>query len=104
MLEERPWTIDVRDDGEALVVTPSGELDIMTSPQLVQAFAQRSNGHRRLICDVTGITFIDSTGIQALLRLAESEPQRFALAGISRPVERLIDLTCTADRFRRVAQ
>jgi anti-anti-sigma factor len=102
MLEERSFSIDVRDDGDVLIVAPNGEIDLVTSPRIVEAFASRSDGHTELICDVTGVTFMDSTGIQALLWLAENEPARFALAGTSQPVERLLDLTCCADRFRRV--
>ena len=102
MLEEQPFSIDVKDDGHVLIVAPIGELDLATSPQVVEAFAARSNGHRALVCDVSGVTFMDSTGIQTLIRLADLEPQRFALRGRSQAVERLLALTCTAERFRRV--
>jgi anti-anti-sigma factor len=102
MLREQLFSIDVKDDAHVLIVAPIGELDLTTSPQLVEAFASRRDGHRALICDVTGVTFMDSTGIQALIWLADAEPQRFALAGTSQPVERLLDLTSTADRFQRV--
>ena len=102
MLEEQPWTIDVRDDGNTLTVRASGELDISTSGELVDAFTRSVNGHRALVCDITDVTFIDSTGVQALLGLLRREPGRFALAGESRPVERLLELTGTARHFPRV--
>lgn len=102
MLQEQLFSLDVRDDGQVLVVAPTGELDLYTSPQLLEAFASRRDDHRALICDVTGVTFMDSTGIEALIWLADAEPQRFALAGTSQPLERLLDLTCTGQRFQRV--
>jgi anti-sigma B factor antagonist len=102
MLEEQPWKVDVKDDGEVLIVSPSGEVDLTTSPELVAAFAHPANGHRDLICDITDITFMDSTGVRALLELLSREPYRFALSGSSAAVDQVLDLCCVADRFRRV--
>ena len=102
-MRAEPFSIDVEDDGETLVIRPTGELDATTSPQLVEAFSSSETTHRTLVCDVTDITFIDSTGIQAFLRLADREPERFAIAGSSQPVERLLEITGTAGLFRRVA-
>ena len=65
------------------------------------AFAD-TNGHTALVCDITGLTFIDSTGIQALLELQRDEPDRFALAGTSPCVERLLEMTATTGAFQRV--
>jgi anti-anti-sigma factor len=100
MLREPLWNIDVADDGETLSVRPCGELDLYTCPELLDAF-RGANGHRDLVCDITGITFIDSAGIHGLIELSRREPRRFALAGASAPVERLLELTGTADWFRR---
>jgi len=94
------WMIDVTDDGDVLVVAPYGELDLTTSPRLVEAFAS-NNGHKSLVCDLRGVSFIDSTGIQALLAIQRAEPDRFVLAGTSASVERLLEMTGTANVFRR---
>jgi anti-anti-sigma factor len=102
MREELPWKIDVKDDGDVLIVSPSGEVDLNTSPELLAAFARDSNGHRALVCDTSDITFMDSTGVQALLSLLTREPNRFALSGSSAAVEKLLALCCLTDRFPRV--
>lgn len=94
------WDIDVVDDGLTLSVCPSGELDLATCPELLGAFAGAA-GHRDLVCDISGLTFIDSTGVRGLIELSQREPERFALAGVSEPVERLLELTGTAGWFRR---
>jgi len=75
-------------------VSASGEVDLDTSPELLAAFAHDSNGHRALICDITNITFVDSTGVRALLNLRTHEPKRFALTGSSAAVDRVLDLCC----------
>ncbi|HET8536009.1 MAG TPA: STAS domain-containing protein [Solirubrobacteraceae bacterium] len=100
MLREPTWDIDVDDDGHTLAVRPSGELDLSTSPELISAFV-KANGQRQLVCDLSGITFIDSSGIRALIEIGQREPKRFALAGASEPVERLLELTGVAGWFRR---
>jgi anti-sigma B factor antagonist len=100
LLEEELWMIDVTDDGDVLVVDPYGELDLTTSPRLVEAFAS-NNGHKELVCDLTRVSFIDSTGIQALLAIQRAEPDRFVLSGTSACVEKLFELTGTANVFRR---
>lgn len=100
-VKEELWMFDVMDDGNVLVVAPTGELDLTTSPQLVAAFASSKAEHTALVCDIGRVTFIDSTGIQALLTLHSAEPDRFAIAGTSACVERLLELTGTATVFRR---
>lgn len=101
-MRTEPWKIDVKDDGDVLIVSPSGEVDLSTTPQLLAAFAHDANGHRALICDITNITFLDSTGVRALLSLRTREPKRFALTGSSAAVDRVLDLCCIADQFRRI--
>lgn len=100
MLREPDWALDVADDGETLAVMPTGELDLNTCPELLGAF-EAAAGHRDLVCDISGITFIDSTGVRGLIELSQREPKRFALAGASTPVDQLLELTGTTGWFRR---
>jgi len=102
MLREPTWDIVVDDDGQTLAVRPSGELDMSTSPELVTAFG-KAKGQAQLVCDLSAITFIDSSGIRALIELGQREPERFALSGASEPVERLLELTGVAGWFRRTS-
>ena len=46
--------------------------------------------------DLSGVTFIDSTGLHALIRLHDSLPGLRIIA-VSEQVQRLLDLTDTAD-------
>ena len=49
----------------------AGELDLRTAPQLTEAFASiRSNGKAKL--DLAELTFIDSSGLHAILEAASS--------------------------------
>ena len=49
-------------------VTLRGELDLGSAPQLEQALAA-TNG--RVVLDLSGLTFMDSTGVRLLLEAAE---------------------------------
>src|SRR5215217_5577258 len=61
-------------DAGADIVYVEGELDISSTGELQRAVANAScKGHgRELHLDLGGLTFVDSTGVQALLRIHES--------------------------------
>jgi anti-anti-sigma factor len=74
-----------------------GELDLLTSPQLSDALATLvgDEGPSRLVVDLTGVTFFDSSALNVLLqaqnRAAELEVE---LAIVASPaVSRVIELT-----------
>jgi anti-sigma B factor antagonist len=57
---------DVRIEGDGTVVV-SGELDMATAPQLTSAVESLgSTAAQRVVVDLTGVSFIDSTGLSAL--------------------------------------
>jgi len=89
----------VRDD--VLVVTVSGEVDLSTAPELTRAIHLISAHTRRLVADLAGVTFLDSSGLNALVRGCHALEERgvgFVLvAEPDGPVRRLLDLTQLAD-------
>ena len=97
------WNIDVIDDGTTLLVIPFGELDVHTTPQLTRALERCTNAHKVLIVDVTGLSFVDSTGLGALLGARDRVGDRLLLAGANPVVDRLLELTSTAGLFQRSA-
>jgi anti-anti-sigma factor len=85
-----------------LLVQPQGDVDISTVPELSAALGRCSNGHRLLICDLSEVTFMDSTGLRALVNARRREPERFVLGATSHQVQRLLDLTGTSSLFTRI--
>ena len=71
-MQEPTWNIDVYDDGTTLYVTPVGELDVYTAPQLAAALSRLTDSHRALILEVAELTFVDSTGLKVLTDAAAS--------------------------------
>lgn len=77
----------------ATVVRLDGEHDLATSPELVEAMAAATPQHARVVVDLTGATFIDSTVLRAITTGA-GESEAFALvAPQGTPPRRLLDLT-----------
>jgi len=88
-------TVEVDDDpgdttGEATLVTVGGDLEFGTAAPLrttLSDLAQR--GHDRVVVDLAGLRFIDSTGLSLLVQAK----QRFEAEGrrleLRRPTERV---------------
>jgi anti-anti-sigma factor len=81
---------------EALVVA-SGELDLQAVPELRDLFSSlASSGCREVVVDASGVTFIDVSGLRALLG-GVSRGLTLLLQAPSKPVVRLLQLTATTD-------
>jgi anti-sigma B factor antagonist len=95
------WNVEIIDDGTTMLVIPEGELDVETAPRLTAALERFTNAHGVLIVDVTGLTFIDSTGLRTLVAARERVRERLLLAGANPVLDRLLELTGTAGLFKR---
>jgi anti-sigma B factor antagonist len=65
----RPFSVVTSPIGDGLVVEVTGEVDIATAPRLREALEQRPAAGGRLVVDLTGVTFMDSSGLGILLNL-----------------------------------
>lgn len=85
--------------GDAMVVTASGELDIASAPMLRDELAAVITAKPRprvVCCDLTEVTFMDSTALSALVFAHETAAmggQEFCVAGARSSVHRVIELT-----------
>lgn len=94
-----------RVDGRRIVVSAAGELDLATVDALEAAALDALASTEEVALDLRELTFIDSTGLQLLVRL-----DAIALAGgraltlaPSETVARLLALTGLERRFQRAA-
>ena len=87
----------VRDENGALVVEIHGELDDATAPVLRDAIGKLlAQGRATLTLDLRNMTFIDSTGIGALvgaLKRCRSAAGDVVLRGPSAATSRVLELT-----------
>ena len=81
---------------EAAVLHPAGEVDLATVSSLWSMLKSLGEGGRPVIVDLSAITYIDSTGIKALLdvhRLFQQRAQRLVLADPTSTVRKVIQIT-----------
>jgi anti-sigma B factor antagonist len=81
----------------AAVVAAEGELDLATAPVLLEeALRLISRGHDRLVIDLSAVSFLDSSGINALVRImrsARTSGGTVAIAAPPRPVAKVFELS-----------
>jgi anti-anti-sigma factor len=101
-LETPTFSITVSHAGNGrAVVAASGELDIATAPQLLDAVAMLAPPATTAIAiDLSALTFIDSSGINALraaVRAAGSRGAGAIVASPSQRVQRVLELVRIAE-------
>ena len=68
-----PLSIDVVEhDGASARVVAAGDVDLASAPALVDAVLSRLGEQRRVELDLSDVTFLDSSGVHALMRLARA--------------------------------
>jgi anti-sigma B factor antagonist len=100
-----PFNIEVvkRDDG--LYVELDGELDVATAPILDETLKQaEASDPGRIVIDLTRVSFIDSTGLRALLEAYARDTQRpdanrLQMTGGSEQAQKLFRLAGVLDKL-----
>jgi anti-anti-sigma factor len=89
--------------GATAWVRPVGELDLDTAPRLEEELTTvRAQGDSRLVLDLRGLTFMDSTGLRLVIRwdgVARDEGFEFAIVPGPDVVQRVIRLTGMDDQL-----
>ncbi|MGD9703817.1 MAG: STAS domain-containing protein [Acidimicrobiia bacterium] len=92
-------TVVIDDDG---VVVARGDVDLAGGPVLEQAILRREASGPVTI-DLSGVDFIDSSGLRSLLAASRRALERGSEVVLRSPsvgVNRLLTLTGTAEQFR----
>jgi anti-sigma B factor antagonist len=89
------------DEAGPVVMRVTGEVDVVTAAPLRQELALHMGSHQPdLIVDVSGVTFMDSTGLGVLVRAVRQVRERggrIELVSDEDPVMNLLRLTALAD-------
>lgn len=97
------FRVQVRTEGEAVIIAVSGELDLATSPSFeAELDRASSSGVGLLVIDLRELEFMDSTGLSVIVKAHQRLHQAGrALCLIRGPqqVQRLLDLTGVAERL-----
>jgi len=89
-----------------VAIEVEGEVDLATVDELEGAIRSvQDHGDANLVVDLTGSSFMDSTGLKALVmasRSFDSAGREFAIAVGGGPVSRLLDLSGVNNAIRTV--
>jgi anti-sigma B factor antagonist len=101
--EFAPFRIDVEQASDSVRVAPVGELDLATVDKL-RAEVERLRGAdvTRLVLDLRGVRFLDSTGLRFVLELdgaTRADGQELAIIRGPEVVHRIFDVTQVSDRL-----
>jgi anti-anti-sigma factor len=94
--------IDTTTDGDTLNVTLSGEFDMGAVGTFRRAVEDEPEPWKRVVIDMSDLAFMDSSGLQELVRLDNRARERgleVVIARPSMPVLRLLELTGLEQHF-----
>lgn len=101
--------VQTRLSGGHVVVALAGELDLATADAVTEAFAEAATreGSGGCLCgDLSAVTFLDSTGLTALVtarRACEERGIEMVLVGAAGSVRRVLALSRVDSLFRQFA-
>jgi anti-anti-sigma factor len=94
---EEPFGVEVTHQGATTTAAVAGELDLATAPELLAAVEGLvALGRTRIVVDLAGLGFCDSSGLDALVRSLEAARVAggcLALRAPQPPVARLLELS-----------
>ena len=91
-IDGAPFDLSVRDLDGTRFITVSGEVDIAVADTLAEALSGQ-----RVFIDMTGVTFIDSTGTSCLLVALEKSETLILRRSV--PVNKLLELAGVSHLF-----
>jgi anti-anti-sigma factor len=97
----QPFGCDIFQAPDAVRIACAGELDLAASDLLSARVNELlESGPARVILDLGGVTFLDSSGLRMILEArtrAARKGVRFTVAPGPPPVQRIFELTHTSD-------
>jgi anti-sigma B factor antagonist len=89
------WSVEQLADGTSRVIV-TGEVDLAVEEPFVaevDSVAAARDGGSSVVLDLGGVTFLDSSGVRALIRLRQRHGERLRLGELSAPVRRVLEIT-----------
>ncbi len=97
------FEVSIDEHAEAYsIIAVRGEVDLHTAPKVERAIERAAHSNGAVVLDMSGVAFMDSTALSALVRSKDSlQEQRISLrlAAPSQAVERIFSVTGFQDYF-----
>lgn len=88
--------VEITKQGETVVAVLEGEIDGKTAPEVQNQLAPVIADSRKIVLDMTRVTFLSSAGLRILLllyRQASAKNGKVALAGLSEQIQDVMSIT-----------
>lgn len=88
--------------GDTMIITVSGDLDIVTSPQLDECLTQAEADHRTMLLDFGAVSFLDTSALAVIVghwKKAEAQGGTLALANARYRYTKTLWITGLADKL-----
>lgn len=96
-------TVEAREDGDACILALTGELSLADASALERRLDEvLATNASTIVVDLSGVEFIDSTGLSVLVRAQQQATERGMELGVANPnpqAARLLSLTGLAERL-----
>ena len=87
--------IDVKKEGDKLIVSPKGNIDYVTAPELDDVISKADDSVRSIELDMSGVPYISSAGLRVILNADEmmQEKDGIKLTGVNNDVRAILEMT-----------
>ncbi|MGW3360321.1 STAS domain-containing protein [Streptomyces bungoensis] len=96
------FNVETQKHPDRTVITVRGEIDMQTCPEVAQAAFNTPLNGKRLYLDLSGVAFMDSSGLNLLVllrRRLHAEGGHLAVTGLQPQPARLLEITQTYALF-----
>lgn len=96
MAAAHEFAVEVDSGSDPIHVRVRGELDMSNAPALTAALTQAGTGGGTVVADLSGVTFLDSSALGALVasaRALAADGGRMEIGARSAVVERVLEIT-----------
>jgi anti-sigma B factor antagonist len=108
VIDVRGLKVETRNGGRDVLLSVQGEVDLATAPELEEALERAIEVEgRRLVVDLRGVAFLDSTGLALILRhdrRARAAARRLIVVKGPPHVQKAFELTGLNERLTMIDQ
>jgi anti-anti-sigma factor len=95
--DPQPFAVRSTSAGSTQVVEVVGEVDMTTAPELSQAIERTPDGTELVVIDLSEVSFLDSSGLNALVQarrtLADREVAMTVVVPVDAAIRRVFEIT-----------
>lgn len=98
-MDDLDFAVERKSEPDATAVIVRGDVDLTTVAQLAEELHSATEERRDVVIDLAGVTFIDSTGVRALVEAYRSARQaglQLSVRGARHWVARVLEVTGVA--------